>query len=52
MKYFNKIKLWDDEHCEKHVWNLVNNMKKLLQSKNINELYILILVRMWVKYMI
>lgn len=39
MKYFDKIKLWDDEHCEKHVWNLVNNMKNMLKDKNINEVY-------------
>lgn len=41
MEYFNKVKLWDDEHCEKHVWNLANNMKELLRSRNINELYYL-----------
>jgi FkbM family methyltransferase len=37
--YFDKVKQWDDQHCEKHVWNLVNNIKELLTSKNINELY-------------
>jgi len=41
MEYFEKVKLWDDEHCEKHVWSLVNNIKELLQSKSINELYYL-----------
>jgi hypothetical protein len=39
MKYFDKIKLWDDEHCEKHVFNLASNIKEILKSRDINELY-------------
>jgi FkbM family methyltransferase len=41
MKYFEKIKLWDNEHCGKHVISLVRNINNLLKSKNIDKLYYL-----------
>lgn len=39
MKHLDKIKEWDNIHCEKHVWNLVNNVKRLLKEKKINDIY-------------
>lgn len=39
MKHLDKIKEWDNIHCEKHVLNLVNNIKHLLKEKKINEVY-------------
>lgn len=38
MEYFDKIKLWDTNHCEQHVVNLVGNISNILKEKKINEL--------------
>ena len=41
MKYFEEIKVWDDEICYKHVLNLVGGISRLLKQKNIDKLYFL-----------
>jgi FkbM family methyltransferase len=33
-KYFDKIKQWDDLHCEKHVFNFVNQIYDILNKNN------------------
>ena len=41
MKYFNEIKVWDEEVCYKHVINLVRGITNILKQKNIDKLYFL-----------
>jgi len=41
MKYFNEIKVWDEEVCYKHVLNLVREITNILKQKNIDKLYFL-----------
>jgi len=41
MDYLNKIKSWDDHHCEQHVCNLVNNISKIINDSEIKKTYLI-----------
>ncbi len=41
MEYLNKIKLWDEQHCEQHVVGLVDNISKIIEDNEIKKTYLI-----------